>query len=770
MLSGIEKIKSLGANRMLWAFPTTASILLIALSKFNLLGFHTLVEMITIVISFVVFALGWSTYKESKNTLLIFLACGYFWIGSLDLMHTFVFPGINIFAKGNENLSVQFWIVSRYLETLIFLAVPSSIVRKVSRYTLFIVFGTVSIALSSLILLGNFPSAFIEGKGLTEFKIYSEYLIVFMLTIAIVKIYRTDEHLEAEEIVLVILAALFTVFAELAFTLYDSLKGTFFGIAGHILKVYSFWFIFQAIIITNLRKPYTKIKQAEEKLSLHIRNTLLGCISWDENFVCTEWNKSAEKIFGFSAEEAIGKHPFGMIVSPKDRNEIDGLFNLLLQQKEGSQNTNKNITKDGKTIVCNWYNTPITNLAGGPGGITSLVQDISEQMETEKSLRQSQKMEAVGQLTGGVAHDFNNMLGIIMGNLELLRDKMQENNRATEYIDSALNAAERGVKINRKLLSFSRHTFGELRKTNVNEFIIGMKNLISKSLTPRITIETHLANDIWASNIDPTDFEDTLLNLSLNARDAMPDGGSLIIETTNKILDESYVRQNPDSSAGEHILVAVSDTGTGMSPEVRDKIFLPFFTTKEVGKGTGLGLSMVYGFIQRSGGHIKIYSEPGKGTTFHIFLPKSAEELSAEDVTRPLTHEELPRGNETILVVDDEEELLNVAVSYLKKLGYKTVTAMSSKQALEVLKKDHQINLLFSDVVMAGNMDGFGLGIEVLKKHTNVKVLLTSGFTANQQKATVADKPLKEELSKNILNKPYNLAELAKAVRQALSD
>ncbi|MBT4519642.1 MAG: PAS domain S-box protein [Halieaceae bacterium] len=764
MFLGAEKVKPIIARRVLWIFPTLASMLLIVLSQFNPIAFHTLVELTTIIISFVVFALGWSTYRSSQNAFLIFLACGYFWIGSLDLMHAFVFPGIDIFVEGNANLSVQFWITARYFEALLFLVAPFVISRKQNQYALFIGFGIVSITLTVFILLGQFPTVFVEGKGLTEFKIYSEYLIVFMLAIAVVNIYRQGKDLETEETVLVILAVIFTVFAEIAFTLYDSLKAVSFGLVGHLLKVYSFWFIFQAIIITNLRKPYTKIMQAEEKLSLHITNTPLGSISWDTNFICTEWNKSAEEIFGYSADEAIGKHPVEAILPSEARDELD----LLLMQKGGNQIASNSITGDGREIVCNWYNTQITNDAGEVTGVVSLVQDITEKTEMEKTLRQSQKMEAVGQLTGGIAHDFNNMLGIILGNIELLRLHLGGDTKAAKYIDSAYEGVERGTKITKKLLSFSRTEFDKYQSAKVNDIITGMEDLISKSLTPKITIETHLASDVWMTNIDPTDFEDTLLNLSLNARDAMPDGGSLIFETSNKVLDEAYVRLNPDSTAGDHVLVSISDTGIGMTSDICDQIFLPFFTTKEVGKGTGLGMSMVYGFIKRSGGHIKVYSEVGKGTAFHIFLPKAVEEAQGAKVDSGIIHEDLPRGDEVILVVDDEKELVLVASSYLENLGYKVLTATNGEQALEKLHKDNYIDLLFSDVVMPGDIDGFDLGIEVLKAFSGVKVLLTSGFTINHQKTANGDGPIVKKLSENLLNKPYNQAELAVAVRRSL--
>jgi len=248
----------------------------------------------------------------------------------------------------------------------------------------------------------------------------------------------------------------------------------------------------------------------------------------------------------------------------------------------------------------------------------------------------------------------------------------------------------------------------------------------------------------------------------------MPGGGKLVIETSNKILDKQYVQMNPGSSTGEFILISVSDTGCGMVKDMLEQIFQPFFTTKEAGKGTGLGLSMVYGFVQRSGGHIKAYSEPEKGTTFNIYLPRVVEDTDVISQIPAGTLEELPRGDETILIVDDEEGLIKVAVGYLEDLGYKTQIANNGKQALDMLKENIDIDIIFSDVVMPGGIDGYDLGKEVLKNHPDIKVLLTSGFTSKREEAVNGDIPLIEELSRNLLNKPYNQQELIMAIRKAL--
>lgn len=749
-------------------FPSVISALLLIYSQYNALAFHTFIELATVLISFIVFILGWLTYNSSENRFLIFLSCGYFWVGILDLYHAFLFPGVNIFVQSSSNTTIQFWMIARSLEALILLIAPFVFNRKINKYIIFFIISLISIVSIHLVFRNQFPLFFIDGKGLTPQKIYGEYLIVIILLSSIVSIVRHNKYMDKDEIIFVVIAITFTIMGEISFTLYDSLKATRYGVAGHILKLYSFWFIFRAVVITNIKKPYIRVKFAEEKLSRHITNTPLGYILWDRDFICREWNKSAENIFGYTAEEAIGKHPVETILLEESLEDIKKVFNLLLEQKGGTNNVNENTTKSGRTILCSWYNTPIPDESGNIVGIASLVNDITEQTEMEKNLRQSQKMDAIGQLSGGIAHDFNNMLGVIMGNISLLELKLKEQPEFSKYLKNAQQSVERSVKLTKKLLSFSRNEFGEPRKTNVNEFIFGMKALIEKSLTPKVSIVTHLADDIWTTYIDPNDFEDSLLNLSLNARDAMEHGGILTIETSNKVLDSEYVHLNPGSYSGDYVLISVSDNGTGMSNEIIEQIFIPFFSTKS--KGTGLGMSMVYSFVKRSNGHIKVYSEENKGTTFHIFLPRLNSEVESDDRSLNIEYKELPCGKETILVVDDEEQLLSVAVAFLEKLGYKTISATQSSEALRILESNSEIDMVFSDVVMPGNMDGFSLGITILSKYPQKKILLTSGFTANHHKAQNGNKPLMDKLSRNILNKPYNISELARAIRKTLDN
>lgn len=403
------------------------------------------------------------------------------------------------------------------------------------------------------------------------------------------------------------------------------------------------------------------------------------------------------------------------------------------------------------------------------GDLTNTINKyLSERQVVEEQLRRSQKMEAIGQLTGGIAHDFNNILGIVIGNLEILQELIKDDNAAAERIKKAMKGGLRGAALTRKLLSFSRQDMSVDRLVSINEFVGGMEGLLTKSLTVSVDMTTLLGKNLWPVKIDPGDLEDAILNLSLNARDAMPDGGKLIIETSNKVISDDYVIRNVEATAGEFVMFSVSDTGQGMTPEVRDKVMDPFFTTKKEGKGTGLGLSMVYGFVKRSGGHIKIYSEIGEGTTIRIYLPRAQDET---DIAQNETQSEvIPTGNETILVVDDEEALLDVAVLHLESLGYKTISAQHGIQALKILADNKDIDMLFTDVIMPKDMDGYELALAAHKLNPALKVLITSGFTKHREKFVNGEGKYISKLVSTLLSKPYNKSELAIAVRNTLDE
>jgi signal transduction histidine kinase len=381
--------------------------------------------------------------------------------------------------------------------------------------------------------------------------------------------------------------------------------------------------------------------------------------------------------------------------------------------------------------------------------------------ESEEKLRQSQKMEAVGQLTGGLAHDFNNLLLVVIGNLDMLLDSRKDDPMVQELARHAFEAAQRGADLTRSLLAFARKQPLHPRRIALNELVGGTARLLSRTLGERIEVSVDLAPDVWPVVADPAQLEAALTNLATNARDAMPKGGRLRITTSNERLDEDYAAQHPDAAPGDYAMVAVSDTGVGMTPDIVAQIFEPFFTTKGRGEGTGLGLSMVFGFLKQSGGHINVYSEPGAGTTFRLYLPRDAS--ATEPQERAAAPASAPGGGETILVVEDNPALRQLVVLQLTTLGYKAREAENAERALAILEADEAIDLLFADVVMPGKLDGYALARIARERWPSLRVVLTSGFPGTQHEggaAVAADIPL--------LTKPYRRSELAKTLRDAL--
>jgi PAS domain S-box-containing protein len=391
--------------------------------------------------------------------------------------------------------------------------------------------------------------------------------------------------------------------------------------------------------------------------------------------------------------------------------------------------------------------------------IMGTVQDITEQRLIERQLAQAQKMEAIGNLTGGMAHDFNNVLGIIIGNLDLLGQSITGDREAAELCDDARDGALRCADLIRRLLAFARRQPLRPERTNVNELVEGLVKMLRRILGEDIELVTELDPDVWLTIADPAQLESALTNLATNARDAMPRGGRLVIGTSNAQLDDMYVEQQPGVTPGEYVLIEVSDTGTGIEPALIDRIYEPFFTTKEPGYGTGLGLSMVFGFVKQSEGHVAVYSEPGRGTTFRVYLPRTVSDSVAVVANpRPAVG-----GNELVLVVEDNARLRRAAVRQLNALGYRTLEAENADAALRVLAEQSHVDLLFTDVIMPGELDGLDLAREATRRAPALRVLLTSGFPDLRRGG--------DRLTNSgfqLLSKPYHQALLARALRQVL--
>ena len=418
--------------------------------------------------------------------------------------------------------------------------------------------------------------------------------------------------------------------------------------------------------------------------------------------------------------------------------------------------------RDGTPRWISWSTTLDGDLVYAYGrDVTSIKQSELELETAREALRQSQKMEAVGQLTGGIAHDFNNMLAVVSGSLQLLDRRIgADDARAKRHIASALEAAKRSANLTQRLLAFSRQQPLRPEVINPNKLVSGMSDLFSHSLGAQVRLETVLAAGIWRIHADQNELENVLLNLSVNARDAMPDGGKLTIETQNAWLDDRYATKEIGVSPGQYVLLAVTDTGTGMPPEVLEKAFDPFFTTKEVGKGTGLGLSQVYGFVKQSGGHIKVYSELGEGTTIKIYLPRHIG-VEAESF-EPQSGIPQAEEQELILVVDDEQIVRQFSVDALLDLGYRVLEADGAAAALSILKERPDVDLLFTDIIMP-ETNGRKLVDLARVFRPNLPVIYTTGYTRN---AVVHNGVV--DAGVELIGKPFTLEELAVKVRSIL--
>ena len=393
-----------------------------------------------------------------------------------------------------------------------------------------------------------------------------------------------------------------------------------------------------------------------------------------------------------------------------------------------------------------------------------LQDEVRERHAAQSQVRQLQKMEAVGQLTGGIAHDFNNMLAIVIGSLDMARRRLtgSEHPRLAQCIDNAVEGAERAATLTARLLAFSRQQPLEPKMLDTNKLVGGMSEMLRRTLGERVQVETVLAGGLWRVFADPVQIESALINLAVNARDAMPDGGRLTIETTNAELDERYAAAHEEVKAGQYVMLSLTDTGTGMPAEVIERAFEPFYTTKGVGRGTGLGLSQVFGFIKQSNGHVKIYSEIGQGTTIKLYLPRIVGEEAVMATAAGRGDVPLAKADEIILVVEDEPRVRHMSVDALRDLGYTVIQAADGNQALEQIVIQPRIDLLFTDIVMPG-MTGRQLADRAIAERPGLKVLYTTGYTRN---AIVHNGIVDYGVS--FLAKPFSIEGLARKVREVL--
>jgi len=526
--------------------------------------------------------------------------------------------------------------------------------------------------------------------------------------------------------------------------------------------------IFVGIIhdLTERKRTERVLREGAARLQAVVETAVDGVILIDAKGTVLMFNPACERLFGYSADRVIGQNVKMLMPSPFHEEHDQYLENYHRTGERKIIGIGREVVgrrSDGSTF-------PMDLSVGeakqeGESIFVGMIHDLTERKRTEEQLVQAQKMEMVGQLSGGIAHDFNNLLTVIIGNTELLGEKLKARPDLKQFCDTVMGAGERGAELTRRLLAFSRRQ--DLRPTviNCNQLVQGMQILLRRTLRENIHIRTSLEQQLIMAFADPAQLESAILNLALNAQDAMPDGGNLTIATSNSLLDQRYQDEHPEVVPGAYALIEVTDDGEGMPFEVAQRAFEPFFTTKEVGKGSGLGLSMVYGFIKQSSGHVAIYSEPQLGTTVKLYLPV-AKAMTTDSAELPERVGEVPRGYETVLVVEDDSYVRGYAVGSLESLGYRVITAADGQEALAKLARHAEnIDVLFSDIVMPGGLGGWELAQRALEQKPGLKVLLTSGYPLETTSSYA-----RPNVKQVVLNKPYRKAELARRLRELLDE
>jgi PAS domain S-box-containing protein len=505
----------------------------------------------------------------------------------------------------------------------------------------------------------------------------------------------------------------------------------------------------------QLTEALTRLRESERRFRLFVGSvTDYAIYTLDTEGIITNWNAGAERIKGYRAEEIIGQH-FSVFYSPEDREA--GLPQRALATAARDRRFEAEgwrIRKDGSRFWANVVIDTVHDDAGVLIGFAKITRDMTERRAVDEQLRQSQKMEAVGQLTNGVAHDFNNLLATIIPSLELAQSNIRED-RVLKYLDNAMRAAERGAQLTNQLLAFSRRHEVSTEPVDVNQVVSEACEMLPRTIGPTIEIETVLAGDAWWAMTEPGQLELAILNLAINARDAMLAGGELTISTRNIVRGNG--RRFPPLDPGDYVVISVADTGTGMSEEVRRRAFEPFFTTKEVHKGTGLGLSLVYGFAQQSGGTVTIDSEIGKGTTVRIYLPRAPHRTaSTEEAVMQSQRNAGPPSR--ILVVDDNSAVRTITATMLRTLGHDAVEAAGGEDALDLLERDRQFDLLIVDLAMP-NMHGDEFAARARGLIPDVPTLFVTGYAEPGRARATIDQ---------ILKKPFRMAQLAEKLRHIL--
>ncbi len=524
--------------------------------------------------------------------------------------------------------------------------------------------------------------------------------------------------------------------------------------------------IFVGIIhdLTERERAERALRESSARLKAVVDTAVDGVILIDARGCIMEFNPACEKLFQYRVDEVVRQN-VKMLMPSSYRVEHDGYINNFLATGE------RKIIGIGREVIGQRKDSstfPMDLSVGearqdGESIFVGIIRDLTGRKRTEELLVQAQKMEVVGQLSGGIAHDFNNLLTVIVGNAEFLSEKLKARQDLQQLAEDIGRAGDRGAELTQRLLAFGRRQI--LRPTDIdcNGLLGSMQKLLQRTLRQDVEFKAHFDPAVSSIFADAAQLESAVLNLAVNAQDAMPSGGRLTISTANATLDDHYQSLHPEVLPGEYVLIAITDEGEGMSKDVIDRAFEPFYTTKEVGKGSGLGLSMVYGFVKQSNGHVSIYSEPGLGTTVRIYLPQAGSKPSMPPEQPPADYGLLPQGSERVLVVEDDPFVRSYSIKSVESLGYSVISAVDGNDALQKLRANIPIDILFTDIVMPGGMNGWELADLACQLRPGLRVLLTSGYALE---TLVKHGRLREGAL--VLTKPYRKADLARRLKDVL--
>lgn len=787
-------------------------------SFYSYLLFHSIAELFSIAISMAIFVFAWHTRRLLDNDYLLFLGISYLFVSLLDLLHTLGYPGMGVFQGFETNLPTQLWIAARYTESVSLLVAPLFFTHKLKiRRSLVVHLSVFVLILLSIFYWHNFPVCFIEGQGLTPFKKISEYLISTILFAGMILLYKNRQQFDSYVFKCILLSIALTICSELAFTFYIHAYGLS-NLVGHYFKILSFYLLYRAIIETGLTKPYNvlfrnlsqkeqTLEKIRDELELRVQertkelvlstkklqqemaekslakkalktsithlHTLINTIPdlvWlkDTQGVYLFCNPRVEHLYGAKAEDIIGKNDHDL-VGQELADSFRKYDKVVIATGEPCVNEEEVVfANDGHHELLETIKTPMFSENGDIVGILGIARDITERKESEtekinleKRLQQAQKMEAIGTLAGGIAHDFNNILGIILGYADMAKEDAPPGTQLAKDLEEILIAANRAKDLVKQILAFSRQAEVERIPLKIQPLIKEGLKMLRSSIPTTISITENIDPKSGIILADPTQIHQILMNLCTNAYHAMEEtGGVLSVTVRTAVISSDDKAMLLHIKPGKYVEIMVADTGRGIGPDVIEKIFDPYFTTKGIGKGTGLGLAIIHGLMSDYGGTITVESELGKGATFHVYFPVVERDVLPER-KEP---NDIPKGKERILLVDDEELLAQMSKEMLERLGYHVTVRYGSLEALEIFQNTpNEFDLVITDQTMP-DMIGSDLSRHMMQIRPDIPIILCTGYS------NLIDEHSAKALGiKEFILKPLNKEVIARLIRKVLN-